>query len=131
MLGDEDERFREYLTGLGSKSLGWPHLSYEETVARLVDMPDGVYWSAPVVIFVIGQAPQDCAMVCQNMMLAARSFGLGSCIVGFGALVTDDAGIVERLELKENERIFGPVVLGYPEIDPAPPKKKPPVIKWI
>jgi nitroreductase len=96
-------------------------------------MADGVYWSAPLVIFVIGRAAHwsECAMVCENMMLAAQSLGLGSCIVGFGARVTDDADIVERLGLQEKERIFGPVVFGYPEIDPAPPTKKPPVIEWI
>jgi nitroreductase len=126
-----DERDRAYLIGLGSRCLGWSGLPFEETITRLVDMADGVYWSAPLVIFVIGQAPQDCAMVCENMMLAAQSLGLGSCIVGFGAQVKGDPEIVERLELKENERIFGPVVFGYPQIDPAPPEKKPPQIKWI
>jgi nitroreductase len=95
------------------------------------DMREGVYWGAPVIIFCIGTAAQECAMACQNMMLAATALGLGSCIVGFGSLVTGDAEIVEALELQENEKIYGPVVIGYPEIDPEPPKKKDPVVKWI
>ena len=90
-----------------------------------------MYWGAPVVIFCIGTAAQECAMACQNMMLTATALGLGSCIVGFGSFVTGDEEIVEALELKENEKIYGPVVIGYPAIDPAPPPKKPPVIKWI
>ena len=127
----KDDQFREYLTGLGTRCLGWPSLSYEETVAQLVELEDGMYWSAPVVIFVIGTAPQECAMVCQNVMLAATSLGLGNCIVGFGAQVTGNAEIVEALELKENERIFGPIVVGHSEIYPEPPRKKEPVVKWI
>jgi nitroreductase len=82
------------------------------------------------VIFVIGTAPQECAMVCQSMMLAATSLGLENCIVGFGAQVTGDAEIVEVLEPKENERIFGPIVIGHSEIYPKPPRKKDPVVKW-
>jgi nitroreductase len=132
-LDDADERDRAYLIALGSRCLGWADLSYEDTITRLVDMADGVYWSAPLVVFVIGRPAHwtECAMVCQNMMLAAQSLGLGSCIVGFGAAVKGAAEIVERLELKENERIFGPVVFGYPEIYPEPPIKKEPVVKWI
>jgi nitroreductase len=98
------------------------------------DLAEGMYWGAPVIIFCIGtaaHAAQECAMVCQNMMLAATALGLGSCCVGFGARVTDDQEIVEALELKENEKIYGPIVVGYPEIVPEPPPKKPPVVKWV
>ncbi|MBU2540673.1 MAG: nitroreductase family protein [Candidatus Omnitrophica bacterium] len=99
---------------------------------------DMVYYSAPVILFVIGPAGSDisCALACENIMIAATSFGLGSCYVGFGAMVTDDADIVEALELTEDERIFGPIVLGYPKSyssapDTIRPNKKEPRIKWI
>jgi hypothetical protein len=74
-------------------------------------------------------------------MLAATSLGLGSCYVGFGAMVTGDADVVQTLELKDDERIYGPILLGYPKDDSSAraanalasfaPKKKEPVIKWI
>ena len=131
LIESKDDHLREYFTDFFPKCLGWPPQSYEETLSQARDMEDGMYWGAPVVIFVIGTAAQECAMVCQNMMLAATSLGLGSCIVGFGAQVTGDDEIVEALELQENERIYGPIVLGYPEIYPEPPKKKGPQVKWI
>ncbi len=56
-------------------------------------VPDPIYYSAPAVVFVIGKgnmAAYDCPMVCENMMLAARSLGIGSCWVLFGSLVVDD-----------------------------------------
>lgn len=99
---------------------------------------DMVYYSAPAVVFVIGPAGFDisCALACENMMIAATSFGLGSCYVGFGSMVTGDDEIVKALELKEEEKIYGPILLGYPKEEPETlasfrAKKKDPVIKWI
>ena len=71
-------------------------------------------------------------MVCQNIMLAAYSFGIGSCWVGFGQMALEDDEVKEALEIKENERVFGPILLGYPKGGfPEAPKKKAPVVKWI
>lgn len=104
---------------------------------------DLVFYSAPVILFVIGPARNSvgCAMVCENIMLAAVSLGLGSCYVGFGSMVTHDADVVQTLELQDGERIYGPIVLGYPKVDPSESqvstlaelrqKKKEPIIKWI
>jgi len=104
---------------------------------------DLVFYSAPVILYVIGPAKNSigCAMVCENIMLAAVSLGLGSCYVGFGSIVKHDADVVQTLELKDGERIYGPIVLGYPKVDPSEnqvstlaelrPKKKEPMIKWI
>ena len=104
---------------------------------------DLVYYSAPVIIFVIGPARNAtcCALACENIMLAATSLGLGSCYVGFGAMVTGNADVVQTLELTEDEQIYGPILLGYPKDDPnarvanglasLAPKKKEPMIKWI
>jgi len=99
---------------------------------------DMVYYSAPVILFVIGLAGYDvsCALACENIMVAATSFGLGSCYVGFGAMIKGNADVVQALELTDDERIFGPILLGYPKDEPSTlasirPKKKEPMIKWI
>ncbi len=117
------------------------HPEYYEKVTRLrevMDEPkDVVYYSAPVILFVIGPAEHaiSCALACENIMLAACSLGLGSCYVGFGSMVKGDADVVQALELKDNERIYGPIVLGYPRDIPEAlalrSKKKESVIKWI
>ncbi|MFX1301407.1 MAG: nitroreductase family protein, partial [Promethearchaeota archaeon] len=98
---------------------------------------DMVYYSAPVILFVIGPAEYavSCALACQNIMIAAQSLGLGSCYVGFGSLVKGNAEIVQTLELTDDERIYGPIVLGYPKDIPEAramlSKKEKPKIKWI
>jgi nitroreductase len=53
------------------------------------------------------------------MMIAAQSLGLGSCYVGFGAIVKGNSEIVKALELNENEQIYGPILLGYPKVNPV------------
>jgi nitroreductase len=97
-------------------------------------MDDPVYYSAPAVLFVIGSgryADHSCPLACENIMLAAYSLGVGSCWVGFGSMVTEDAEVVKVLELKDDENIYGPIILGYPKVFPEPPAKKEPVVKFI
>jgi nitroreductase len=86
----------------------------------LPEPKDMVYYSAPVILFVIAPPSYavSCVLACENIMLAATSLGLGSCYVGFGMMVTGNAEVVQALELTNDERIYGPIVLGYPKDDP-------------
>lgn len=97
---------------------------------------DPVFYFAPVIVFVIGTKlatyADDCPIVCQNMMLAAYSMGIGSCWVGYGQLALQDDEIKQALELKDDEQAFGPILLGYPKDGfPDPPRKKTVTVKWI
>jgi nitroreductase len=115
----------------------------QKLIEMMDDPKDMVFYSAPVIIYVIGSAQNQigCSMVCENIMIAAVSYGLGSCYVGFGAMVTQNKEITKILELEEDEKIYGPIVIGYPKEDLSEkqariqeelsPKKKQPVIKWI
>jgi nitroreductase len=116
---------------------------YENVMTLYEALPepkDLVYYSAPVILFVIGPVSNavSCALACENIMIAATSLGLGSCYVGFGMMVKGNADVVKALELTDGERIYGPILLGYPKDDP---KKRfmdqhdsryvEPKIKWI
>ncbi len=107
---------------------------YESIKKRYAELPDPVYYSAPTVIFVIGNGrykDHSCPLAYENMMLAAYSLGLGSCWVGFGAMVTEDRSVRELLGLQEGDSIFGPILLGYPRGETSRPPKKEPKVKWI
>lgn len=107
---------------------------YESIKKRYAELPDPVYYSAPAVIFVIGNgryAAHSCPLACENMMLAAHAHGLGSCWVGFGAMVTEDKEVRDLLELGEGDAIFGPILIGYPKGDVQRPQKKEPRVKWV
>lgn len=104
---------------------------------------DVVYYNAPAIVFVVGPADNavSCSLACENIMIAAESLGLGSCYVGFGAMVKGNADVVQALELKEDEAIYGPILLGYPKVNPTAevadalekigPNKKDAQIKWV
>jgi nitroreductase len=111
-------------------------MTYYEALDEPKDM---VYYSAPVILFVIGPASYavSCALACENIMLAAQSLGLGSCYVGYGMMVKGNADVVQALELTDDERIYGPIVLGYPKDVPearaldSHERYVEPKIKWI
>lgn len=131
VLKGTDDYTRAYFTDFWSRCLGWPQQPFEDAIRQAREYPAGVFWEALVIIYVIGTDVYESSMVCENMVLAAQSLGLGICIVGFGQAVTRDPQVVEALEITGNEKIYGPVVFGYPRIVPEPPPKKPPVVKWI
>ncbi len=107
---------------------------YASIMTRFEEVEDPIYYSAPVILFVIGHgiyADHSCPLACQNIMLAAYSLGVGSCWVGLGSMVTDDAEVRKVLELKDDEKIFGPILIGYPKVYPDPPDKRAPIVKWV
>lgn len=101
---------------------------------RFRELEDPIYYEAPVIIFVIGSgryASHSCPLACENMLLAAHSLGLGCCWVGLGALAAEDSGTRNLLDLKDDETVFGPILVGYPKEHPERPLKKEPQIKWL
>jgi len=131
---------RKKLAGIAyPKYKAWLDCASEEfkqrrrEIDKLVDDP--VYYNAPVIIFVIGTgmtAPLDCPMVCQNIMLAARSYHIGSCWVYFGQMIFDNDEIKKIMNIKDTESIYGPIILGYPKDGfPESPPKKEPEILWM
>ena len=137
----EDRSFKEKLLSLGiPRYKKW----MESAPKGLVDMrkeidavvSDPIYYDAPAIVFVIGSgmtSDHDTPMVCENIMLAARSLDIGSCWVYFGQLALDDQDVRNALEMQEGEKVYGPILLGYPKGGefPASPNKKNAVIKWI
>lgn len=63
----------------------------------------------------------DCAIAAQNLVLAAYSMGIGSCVVVSFA----EAALREILSIPENVYPFMMVTLGYPSETPEPPPRLP------
>lgn len=137
----EDRSFKEKLLSLGiPRYKKW----MDKAPKALADMrkeidaavSDPIYYDAPAIIFVIGSGMTgdlDTPMVCENIMIAARSLNIGSCWVYFGQLALDDQEVRNALAMREGEKVYGPILLGYPKEGdfPASPPKKDAVIKWI
>jgi nitroreductase len=122
-------RYRKWLA---TQSLAFQAMR-QETDA---ESRDSIYYSAPLVVFVIGRGGGssgfDCPLACGNLMLAAASLGVGSCWVHIGSLAVGDPSVQAMLGLAEGEKVYGPIILGYPQETPPPaPQKKPPQTTWL
>ena len=79
-------------------------------------------YNAPVMIVVAHRRDSDntiadCSCAIENMMIAANALDLGSCLINQLRLLNEDPGLVEylcTLGMKEDERVYGAVVIGYP-----------------
>ncbi|MDL2316639.1 nitroreductase [Desulfovibrio sp. OttesenSCG-928-A18] len=117
-----------------------------EVKAATARMPDNHYkamvgasgysinYHAPTFILVSGDpelsalAQVDCALVMQNMMLAACSLGLGSCWINQLGPLNGEAGfrqVLDKLQVPAQNRVYACLALGYVqgEQPPAPERK--------
>jgi len=89
---------------------------------------DPIFHGAPVVIFISSTkdnewASLDIGMCAQNIMLAARSLGLGTCPVGLAKFIenTDEYKI---LNVPSSEHINLAILVGYANENPAVHERK-------
>ena len=110
-----------------------------ENIKKMLKMPEfNIFYNAPVLILIFaapkGHSHQDvCAAAAENMMLAARSLGIGSCWIGFGMPLGSDQDTLAELKVPEGYRLMVPLIFGYPvkDIQTAPPRDEDVVFNWI
>jgi nitroreductase/NAD-dependent dihydropyrimidine dehydrogenase PreA subunit len=63
---------------------------------------------------------EDALLATQNILLAAHSMGLGSCLIGFAVeAVKRDKSIGRALGIAGDEKLYATIALGYPKISYA------------
>jgi nitroreductase len=103
---------------------------------RLSDPDFHVFYHAPALIVISNAsrgrwAAENCTLAAENLMLAARDAGLGSCWIGFAQ---DWLGTPEgkaAIGAPETSEPVAPIIIGYPEYEPAPVPRREPDIIWI
>ena len=95
-----------------------------------------IFYQAPVLIVISATAAvrwhvEDCALAAENLMLAARAAGLGTCWIGFaqGWLGTTEGRAA--LNLPAAYVPVAPIIVGHPKAAPPPIPRKEPEIHWI
>ena len=110
-----------------------------ERIAMLEKMmrsPINIFHHAPALVFIFGPPArfiqEDCSCAAENMMLAARSLGLGSCWIGFANPLGADDKTLEELKVPKGHKIMAALVFGYPanETQKAPARNKDVIISW-
>ncbi len=108
-------------------------------LANAISRPDfNIFFNAPLLIMIFAHpdafSPQiDCALAGENMMLAARSLGIGSCWIGLALPLGKVRNVLDGLGVPEGCRLVGCLVFGYPvKLDlKAPKREEDVVLKWI
>lgn len=108
-------------------------------LVNMVSRPSfNIFFNAPLLVMIFSHpdafSPQiDCALAAGNMMLAARSLGIGSCWIGLGAPLGQVQAIMDDLGVPSGCRLEGCLIFGYPvKLDQKAPKREENVmLKWI
>ena len=88
-------------------------------------------YNAPVLVVVAnrkgyGNNIADCACAIENMMIAANALDLGSCWINQLKWLNGDPELtayLRSLGMKENERVYGALILGYPATESGLPNR--------
>jgi len=72
-------------------------------------------------------------MAAENMMLAARSLGIGSCWIGLGMPLGSDPMFLDEMKVPDGYRLVAPLIFGYPvrEMQTAPPRNADVILNWV
>ena len=100
---------------------------------------DAFCYNAPVLIIVAnkkdyGNNQADCALALENMMLEANELDLGSCYINQLKWINEDQKILSYLQslgMTEDERVYGSLIVGYPDTNDGKPLRKGNEVTWL
>lgn len=134
---------RQILKLCGKAELDHYYREYYESINEGLDLwynksQDRLFHGAPALIF-IGARPgascpqEDALLATQNILLAAESMGLGTCLIGFAVeALHRDSKIQKTLNITTPEKIYSVIALGYPALTfQRPAKRRKIAINWI
>ena len=97
-----------------------------------------IFYDAPAAIFIYG-APgiltgaEDASLAAGNIMLAARSFGIGTCWIGLAAGLGNNKAFMKESKVPNDHKLLAAIILGYPKSEfPEPSKRSDPqILGWL
>ena len=95
-----------------------------------------IFHHAPAIVLVLAksaqpQANEDCCLAAENLMLAARDEGLGTCCIGLARPWFNLRSTKHELGLPEQYEVVLPIVLGHPKSWPESHGRHPAEIHWL
>lgn len=95
-----------------------------------------IFYHAPVLILISAVAAgpwivEDCALAAENLMLAARAAGLGSCWIGFAQGYLNTPEGKQALGLPAATVPVAPIIVGHPKGTPPAVARKEPEVRWV
>ena len=113
------------------------HQGVESRMRQMLKNPDfNIFYHAPALILISSThrgrwAVENCALAAQNLMLAARGAGLGSCWIGFAQDWLDTPKGHAALDLPEEWLPVAPIIVGHPQQQPMAVPRRAPDARWF
>jgi nitroreductase len=133
---------RERIEGHAKRAKDWllaslSQTSYDPSIRHMLEDPEyALFYHAPALVVILAkssgtQSAEDCCLAGENLMLAARNEGLGSCWIGFARPWLDLPATKAELKLPDQYHVVAPIVLGYPKAWPESHGRKLAEIHWL
>jgi nitroreductase len=133
---------RERVDLLAKRAKDWllaslAQTAYDPAIRHMLEDPHfALFHHAPAVVVILArtagtQSAEDCCLAGENLMLAARNQGLGSCWIGFARPWLDLPATKKELKLPEHYHVVAPIVLGHPKAWPESHGRKAAEIYWL
>jgi len=95
-----------------------------------------MFYHAPALVLVLAQSAasqsvEDCCLAAENLMLAARDQGIGTCWIGFARPWLNLPATKKELGIRQDYEVAAPIILGYPRAWPETHGRKRAEILWI
>lgn len=130
-IDDYARRAKEWLLATPSR------FPFEAAARQMLEDPNfTIFYHAPALLLVLARssearAVEDCCLAAENLMLAARERGLGTCWIGFARPWLNLPETKAELGLPQQYEVVAPIVLGHPVAWPESHGRKPAEIYWI
>lgn len=105
--------------------------------AMLSDPEFNIFYDATTLVVVSVDAPDayadaDCWLAVQNLLLAARARGLGTCCIGFAVGALNTPEIKCELGVAPGGRVVAPIIIGVPRgSTPSVSRAPPRILSWL
>lgn len=113
------------------------HPDQAKRLRDILDQSDfNIFYNASTLIVISGK-PQgpfvvaDCWLAAENLLLAAHSMGLGSCVIGFAVPALNTPEIKAELRIPAPCTAIAPIIVGVPNGETPPAtRKEPEIVYW-
>ena len=106
------------------------------TLAKFEQPDFNIFYDAGTLIVICGKSTgpfivADCWLAAENLMLAAFSLGLGTCVIGSAVSGLNTPEMKDALKIPADVSAIAPIIVGVPsEVSAVTSRKEPHIISW-
>jgi nitroreductase len=134
---DALKRLSDHAKGFFVEEMHRAHLDRGGHTLSMFERPDfNIFYNAGTLIVICGKpmgpfVAADCWLAAENLMLAAFSMGLGTCVIGSAVTGLNTPESKAELGIPAEVSAIAPIIVGVPtDASPATPRKQPRILAW-